>query len=1316
MKKLQSFPSVSLAVAVACVVAGAGQARADYASTVQSLQPTGYYRFGGNPTVAADKAVNSGTAGALGDAFYIKGDPGTPMHGNTPGALAGSSDGAAISAPGLIQTPFDASINPTGIFTAEIWVSPTADPAGLTCPMAYGHLQNPGFAPNRSGWLLYQDNGGSSGGGGWNFRMFNHVGINRSLTLTGGPVPVVGSWYHVVVGYDGKDGFMYVNGVKVVSGPAPDYVANQDGNFSIGARNDLAFAYAGLVDEVALYPTALSASVIASHYENGTNPSRTTPYETLVKQASPLLYYRLNEPVFTPTDEGLLATTANSGSWGTSLNASIQDNVAMGQPGPQFGGFEANNTAARFNGLSGGIKIPAPPLNTDTVTYTAWVRRRGPSDSSQGTGGGGWAAILFQRGETAKATGFGFGDYNDLRYHWEDSEYQFVPNPRMVVPDNIWSFVAVSYSATQTVLCLNGELSTNVVAHSARDFSGEPLYIGLDPTGNRVVDGFIDEVAIFDKALTGAQLQSLYAAAKVAPSITAQPVAPGTLYEGQTLTLSVSSVGATPISYQWRVNGANISGATSATLTKSNVKASDAGSYDVVVTNLNGNVTSAAVSVQIVAGPPILVASPTATSVFPGGTVNFTSDAVGSSPITFQWFKDGVAIAGATSKTLSISELTAADAGTYKVVATNPNGAVDASAALTLLPTTPSVAHAIIGRGPIAYWRLNEASGSTVADSVGGFNGTFNSVTTKAGFTGPRPSTFAGLEAGNTGFSFDGNTSDIKTAPLNTSMAAGTIIAFIRPTGLPATDYNGIVYSRASGGQVAGLNVRTTTGNLGYNWNDKKEAYDWDSGLLPVNDTWNFVAIVVDPAQAVMYLDSGSGLQSAANAISHGPQQFNVPLHIGTDPSGNRIFGGGIDEVAIFNRALSPTEIEAIRNAAFSGTSANVPVSIVSNPKGQEILVGGSYTLTAQASGSQPLLRQWTKDGVDIPGAVRSSLVIANATVADSGVYRLKVTQGSTVVQSETARLTVHPVPSYLDARDGLVVHLPFDGSVADTSGRANNGTAMGNPAYVAGQIGANALQYKTLVSGGAVTSADYVSLGNPADLVISPGVSFSVSFWTQFTGAIGDLPFFGNMSGSYGGLGILFAPSYGEGSWSYYLNDINSQSWGGSGLYSPVKFNLNDGKWHNLVHTFDRTGNAVTYLDGVKVHSMDISGAAGWDFNSTAPWLVGQAGGGDYAEPAKASIDDLGFWRRALTEYESQAIYIVGSKGRSFDTVAPVEVNLTFQVNGSSLTIGYPSGTLESATSLTGPYTTVSGASAPSYTTTISPSTEARFYRVKVN
>jgi hypothetical protein len=62
------------------------------------------------------------------------------------------------------------------------------------------------------------------------------------------------------------------------------------------------------------------------------------------------------------------------------------------------------------------------------------------------------------------------------------------------------------------------------------------------------------------------------------------------------------------------------------------------------------------------------------------------------------------------------------------------------------------------------------------------------------------------------------------------------------------------------------------------------------------------------------------------------------------------------------------------------------------------------------------------------------------------------------------------------------------------------------------------------------------------------------------------------------------------------------------------------------------------------------------------------------------------------------------------------VEVNLTFQVNGSSLTIGYPSGTLESATSLTGPYTTVSGASAPSYTTTISPSTEARFYRVKVN
>jgi hypothetical protein len=61
---------------------------------------------------------------------------------------------------------------------------------------------------------------------------------------------------------------------------------------------------------------------------------------------------------------------------------------------------------------------------------------------------------------------------------------------------------------------------------------------------------------------------------------------------GSNVTFSVTASGTSPLSYQWRRNGTNISGATNTTYTRSNVQASDTGNYQVVVTNLYGAVTS----------------------------------------------------------------------------------------------------------------------------------------------------------------------------------------------------------------------------------------------------------------------------------------------------------------------------------------------------------------------------------------------------------------------------------------------------------------------------------------------------------------------------------------------------------------------------------------------------------------------------------------------------------------------------------------------------------------------------------------------------
>ena len=85
------------------------------------------------------------------------------------------------------------------------------------------------------------------------------------------------------------------------------------------------------------------------------------------------------------------------------------------------------------------------------------------------------------------------------------------------------------------------------------------------------------------------------------PSITAQPQSQA-VSVGQNVTLSVSATGSGTLSYQWKKNGSNISGATSANYSISGVNSSDAGSYTVAVSNLAGEVTSAVATLSVNAG------------------------------------------------------------------------------------------------------------------------------------------------------------------------------------------------------------------------------------------------------------------------------------------------------------------------------------------------------------------------------------------------------------------------------------------------------------------------------------------------------------------------------------------------------------------------------------------------------------------------------------------------------------------------------------------------------------------------------------------
>jgi hypothetical protein len=147
-------------------------------------------------------------------------------------------------------------------------------------------------------------------------------------------------------------------------------------------------------------------------------------------------------------------------------------------------------------------------------------------------------------------------------------------------------------------------------------------------------------------------------------------------------------------------------------------------------------------------------------------------------------------------------------------------------------------------------------------------------------------------------------------------------------------------------------------------------------------------------------------------------------------------------------------------------------------------------------------------------------------------------------------------------------------------------------------------------------------------------------------------------------------------------------------------------------LYNFDRAGLGLVYLDGQLVHSSSIAGVGNLDGDYEI--LIGQSNNGAYDVAATLEIDDLGIWRRTLTEYDAEAIYLVGAHyGRSFDTEAPPEVQVRIQKIATGVRIQWPTGRLESTDALDGSWNTVPGASAPSYEAGATGT--AKFYRVKL-
>jgi len=158
---------------------------------------------------------------------------------------------------------------------------------------------------------------------------------------------------------------------------------------------------------------------------------------------------------------------------------------------------------------------------------------------------------------------------------------------------------------------------------------------------------------------------------------------------------------------------------------------------------------------------------------------------------------------------------------------------------------------------------------------------------------------------------------------------------------------------------------------------------------------------------------------------------FSTPLAIGAvGGTFAASFYGAIDELSVYNRALSPVEIQSIYYASSEG-KCPLPPTILTQPKGQTVRVGTNVAFNVVATGTAPLSYQWRFNGKNtIAGATNSSLVLTNVQPASNGSYTVVVSNSINSITSAPAILSARYIFVFGNGQNLTNTQYAFVGSV----------------------------------------------------------------------------------------------------------------------------------------------------------------------------------------------------------------------------------------------------------------------------------------------
>ena len=612
--------------------------------------------------------------------------------------------------------------------------------------------------------------------------------------------------------------------------------------------------------------------------------------------------------------------------------------------------------------------------------------------------------------------------------------------------------------------------------------------------------------------------------------------------------------------------------------------------------------------------PPLIMVQPNNLVTNVGSAVTFNVTALSQNPLSYQWqilegggstnwnnLNDGTIYSGSQSSNLVVNVQSVAMNGfQFRCVVTNSSGSMTSSVAqLTAVGLSPNCAVAAPA-GLISWW----TGDVTPDDAVGTNNGTLqNGVTYAPGEVG-----YA--------FSFDGTGSvSIPDSPsfqsLTNAMSFG---AWIKVPG-----WNNTLECVFSKGLPWALQRNWNTNSLLFS-TEGLNTVDLQ-GNIPVDDgNWHYVVAGYDGLSKFIYVDGVLDVQVAASGSI---MTSTFPAVIGDDPYwGSRPFTGLIDEVTLYNRALTSNEIVAIYQAGTNGMCAPSPApSFLSTmPLDQTLRIGATASFSAIAECSVPVAYQWHKNGQPISQATGSAYCFGPTQSGDAGQYYVVASNQFGMASSRVATLSINS-PCAVSAPSGLVSWWAGEGNADDLMG-TNTGTFQNGATYAPGKVG-----YAFSFNG--VNQS--VNVPYNTNFNFSPSGQFSVEAWVIV-----------NSITSYQAIAVK-CPASDTWDWGVYIIPGGNFMVGSHNGFAVVSsITAQTGQWYNVCVTYNNASwqlfvNGLTAAQGSGVSILQSSGGLG----------IGCKGQSTvYYDFLAGLVDEIQIYNRALTASEIQAIYQAGTNG----------------------------------------------------------------------